>query len=389
MKGRRVGILRALLRCIPALAACGLLLSTTPAAAGDALLERPALTSKRAAASLMLAIARAGNRLVAAGERGQVVYSDDCGAAWHQAAVPVSVTLTALQFVDSRLGWAVGHSGVVLATRDGGATWTRQMDGSQAAQLALQSAQKLAQKSQDAAGASTQAADPKNIASQLALRDAERLVAEGSDKPLFALHFWTPQRGMVVGAFGLALSTADGGQTWEWMGDRIPNPKGLHLYALQARDEAVFMVGEQGFIALAPRPDGVFEKVASPYAGSFFGVLPTAPRADAELVLFGLRGNAFRGDGKAWSALDTGGTASLVSGLALGHHDLLLFNADSQVLRWQAGATAARKVATSPVATVHAAVPACTGRVALAGARGVAVVAASSFGAIAEKAEQP
>ena len=384
MKDSHVGSFRFFLLSISALAACGLVLGASPATAGDALLERPALTSKKARSSLMLDIARAGNRLVAAGEKGQVIFSDDCGAEWRQASVPVSVTITALQFVDSRLGWAVGHSGVVLATRDGGATWTRQLDGSQAAQLALKSAQK----SQDAVRISSQAATSKNAANQLALRDAERLVAEGSDKPFFSLHFWTPQKGMVIGAFGLALSTADGGLTWEWMGDRIPNPKGLHLYALHARGDDAFIVGEQGFIAHAPTADGIFEKVSSPYAGSFFGAMPTVPGKDGDLILYGLRGNAFRGDGKAWSALDTGGTSSVVSGLVLGDKDILLFNADSQVLRWQAGATAARKVATSPVATVHAAVLACDGRVALAGARGVAVVDVNSFGGTTAKAVQ-
>jgi photosystem II stability/assembly factor-like uncharacterized protein len=59
-------------------------------------------------------IARAGKRLVAVGERGIVVLSDDDGATWRQASVPVSVTLAAVQFPTPTQGWVVGHYGVVL-----------------------------------------------------------------------------------------------------------------------------------------------------------------------------------------------------------------------------------------------------------------------------------
>ncbi len=381
MRERRAVSRLALTAFLPALPGLllgsGMALSAMPAVAADRLLDRPAVASDLAMRSAMFSMARAGKRLVAAGERGQVIYSDDCAVHWRQAAVPVGVTLTALQFVDDRLGWAVGHGGVVLVTRDGGATWRRQLEGGQAAQLAMESAQRALQDAPAASEGNTAA----NESRRLALRDAERLVREGPDKPLFALHFWTPQRGMVIGAFGLALSTSDGGSSWQWMADRIPNPKGLHLYALHVRGDAVFIVGEQGLILQAPNAESPFSKVPSPYAGSFFGVMPTAPEGGAAILLYGLRGNAFRGaaDGKSWVPVPTGGASSLISGLTVARQDLLLFDADGQVLRWQPGTSAARRVAASPVAAVHAAVTACEGHIALAGARGVAVVDMNNF----------
>ena len=364
--------------------ALAIAMSTTAIALADPLLDQSAVISNRTTRSAMFSIARAGERLVAAGERGQVIYSDDCAAHWQQAAVPVGVTLTALQFIDERFGWAVGHGGVVLATRDGGTTWQRQLDGRQAAQLALQFAEKALE---EASGAPAPDASL-NDSRRLALRDAERLIKEGPDKPLFALHFWTSQRGMVVGAFGLALSTTDGGASWQWMGGYIPNAKGLHLYAIHARGNAVIIVGEQGLILHAPTADGPFSKVPSPYEGSFFGVIPTDPVNDAELLLFGLRGNAFRGagDGKSWVTVPTGGTSSLVSGVAVASQDVLMFDANGQALRWQQSTSESRRVATSPVGTVHAAVAACKGRVALAGARGVAVVDLNSLDGSAAEA---
>src|SRR5881392_2872753 len=90
---------------------------------------RSAVTTEFGARSVLTAITRAGDRLVAVGERGIVIFSDDHGGRWQQAKVPVSVTLCAVRFIDKRQGWVVGHAGVVLATRDGGSSWSKQLDG--------------------------------------------------------------------------------------------------------------------------------------------------------------------------------------------------------------------------------------------------------------------
>ena len=74
---------------------------------------------------LLLDAARAGKRLIAAGERGLIFLSDDEGATWRPAVSPSQATLTTLYFLDARQGWAAGHDGVVLHSTDGGATWTQ------------------------------------------------------------------------------------------------------------------------------------------------------------------------------------------------------------------------------------------------------------------------
>jgi photosystem II stability/assembly factor-like uncharacterized protein len=40
-------------------------------------------------------------------------------------------------------------------------------------------------------------------------------VAEGADKPWLDVHFWSPRRVLVVGAYGNILRTQDGGRSWE------------------------------------------------------------------------------------------------------------------------------------------------------------------------------
>ena len=62
-------------------------------------------------------------RIVAVGERGLVILSDDRGASWRQVPSPVSVTLTMVRFADEQHGVAVGHGGTVLTTDDAGTTW--------------------------------------------------------------------------------------------------------------------------------------------------------------------------------------------------------------------------------------------------------------------------
>src|SRR6266446_13005 len=72
------------------------------------LLKTPARKSALAPHVMLLGIAVAGERLVAVGERGVIIWSDDAGTTWSQAQVPVSVTLTAVAFADARQGWVVG-----------------------------------------------------------------------------------------------------------------------------------------------------------------------------------------------------------------------------------------------------------------------------------------
>lgn len=104
------------------------------------LLEQPAALNVRAQQSVLMAVSRADQRLAAVGEQGIVLLSDDHGAHWRQAKVPVSVALTNVRFSSAKVGWAVGHSGVVLRTLDGGETWVKRLDGKSAAQIELAAA---------------------------------------------------------------------------------------------------------------------------------------------------------------------------------------------------------------------------------------------------------
>ena len=68
-------------------------------------LNTPAMKTLKAPYSMLLDVVEAGNRLVAVGDRGHVIYSDDDGRSWTQANVPVTTALTSVFFSDNQHGW--------------------------------------------------------------------------------------------------------------------------------------------------------------------------------------------------------------------------------------------------------------------------------------------
>lgn len=73
-------------------------------------------------------------RAVALGEFGITVMSDDGGASWKKGPkIPGDFYPYAALFRDAREGWVSGIAGQMLHTRDGGQTWQKQVNATQAA----------------------------------------------------------------------------------------------------------------------------------------------------------------------------------------------------------------------------------------------------------------
>ncbi|MBW2385271.1 MAG: hypothetical protein JRG92_16690 [Deltaproteobacteria bacterium] len=84
-------------------AGLGLLAVSAPASADQQAAQLSALATER----LLLGAVHAGRRLVAVGEWGHIVLSDDHGESWRQASsVPTRLTLTSVFFADEKRGWA-------------------------------------------------------------------------------------------------------------------------------------------------------------------------------------------------------------------------------------------------------------------------------------------
>ena len=293
---------RTAVRALTLAAAVGTALAAAPAGPFVDVLDAPAAKSPLAQRALINGLAHAGNRLVAVGQRGHVLLTDDEGKTWRQADVPASSDLVAVAFPTPTEGWAVGHDGIVLHSKDAGATWTRALDGRRIGASMVDYYKREAANLGDEKRAAT------------LLQAAERFAAQGPENPFLDIAFENASTGYLVGAFGLILRTTDGGASWQPLLHATDNPKELHLYAVRAIGGSVYVAGEQGLLLKLDRDapgGGRFRALELPYKGTLFGIVGT-PQA---LLVHGLRGTLLRSTdaGRSWQQVPTGVAVGLTA----------------------------------------------------------------------------
>ncbi|HWZ62380.1 MAG TPA: hypothetical protein VNX02_05115 [Steroidobacteraceae bacterium] len=280
-------------RRLAAAAAAALLLAPVAGAdppATPAKAPRYAEHAALAARSLLIALGAAGERLVAVGDRGVIVLSDDGGASWRQAAsVPTQALLTGVCFFDARHGIAVGHDEVAAVSDDGGENW------------------------------------------QLTHNAPE------AQRPLLDVWCGASGAAIAVGAYSTYLVSADRGASWSeraFAPAAAPQPRGAHAsgaapadatdaaagggYHLNrivaASDTQLYIAAEAGHLYRSDDAGAHWRELPSPYAGSFFDILPLA---GGGLLAGGMRGNLYRSPdgGQSWGRIDTG-TVEMLDGAA-------------------------------------------------------------------------
>jgi photosystem II stability/assembly factor-like uncharacterized protein len=335
-----------------------------PAQGGTDLLLTPAEKSDRAPFSILMDVKKTPLNLVAVGELGHILFSDSECAGWTQAeTVPVSVALTSVAFPSDKKGWAVGHDGVVLHTEDGGKTWTKQLDGLKINELIIGQLKQMiqdkknqldkkegkpAETPEDSAALSATSgkteddlaespADKDPLALEIEnleffLSDVELAVKEGPIWPLMDVWFKNDQEGIIIGAFGMILGTADGGKTWNPMLDRVENPDGLHLYAITQSGKDLFMAGESGLLFRSEDFGKTWKQLKSPYDGSYFGLVGNPE--GGFIAAFGLRGHIYCSidRGETWYPSDTGAKASISGGTFLSDGSFCIVAVDGSIL---------------------------------------------------------
>jgi photosystem II stability/assembly factor-like uncharacterized protein len=346
-------------------AALALTLALPAAGAGFTdVLDTPAQMSPLASKSLLQGVARAGNRLVAVGQRGHIVLSNDNGVTWKQSPVPVSSDLTAVYFVDDRRGWAVGHDGVILYSGDGGNTWQLQLDGRKANELTVAAMErKLAE-------------EPSSVTAKALATEAQRYEDQGADKPFLDVWFADANNGYVVGAYNLIFRTRDGGKTWEPWFDRTDNPKFFNLYSIRPAAGGLYIVGESGLVLKLDSAAQRFNALTLPYNGSFFGVVD----AHAAVLAFGLRGNVYRSDdaGKTWAKADAGLPAAIVGAAPAEGGGVFLADGGGRIATSADGGKTFNKVALKNPAPLTGFAPIGGNRFVLVGPRGASVTEVSA-----------
>lgn len=236
--------------------------------------------------SLLLDISQIGQtqRLIAVGERGHVLVSDD-GRNWEQKKLPTTATLTAVFARDQHI-WAVGHDAVILHSDDGGNNWQIQ-----------------------------------NFVPEL-------------QKPLMDVLFFDDQHGIAIGAYGLFYRTENGGESWnkelhisllnemdveyleslkeENMAFYESEMEAIlpHLNRVSVAGERLLLAGEAGTLAISEDLGRNWRRMDVDYYGSFFDIQQTT---DGRILAAGLRGNLFEYQDEQWQEIETGISSTLNS----------------------------------------------------------------------------
>lgn len=245
---------------------------------------RPSEIMPLAQRSPMLGLVNTGKHLVAVGDRGEILVSNN-GRNWAQVQTPVRSPLTAVNFIDEMNGWAVGHDATILHTADGGKTW------------------------------------------QLQEFNAEL------EKPYLSVLFLDANNGFAIGAYGLASKTSDGGKTWTDLDAPSIRADELHLNdIIKLGNGNLLIAGEQGLLGLSSDNGNTWEKLTSPYEASLFGALPVG---DKGALVFGLRGNVFINkdvQSKDWTKIETKTVDTFFGGTVTADGKLVLVGLSGTIL---------------------------------------------------------
>jgi photosystem II stability/assembly factor-like uncharacterized protein len=233
-------------------------LADTPAS-----VQKPAAAVAQPQTAPILSVTRAGSRIVAVGDHGVVLLSDDEGKSFRQAkAVPTQAVLTSVSFVGAEQGWAVGHDGVIIHSADGGETWSLQRED------------------------------------------------EDGDKPLFSVRFADAQHGLAVGLFNVSLRTGDGGKTWTRFDLKPGGDEDKHLYSIFGAGQDLYIAAEAGMVYRSHDGGATWAEAQTSNIGSFW---TGALLKDGSVLVAGQRGHIFESHdhGASWAEVRSGTDQSL------------------------------------------------------------------------------
>jgi photosystem II stability/assembly factor-like uncharacterized protein len=328
-------------------------------------LNIPASPARNISGALLIAITRAGDRLVAGGAHGVIIYSDDNGANWKQASVPVSLTITDIAFATPTIGWAVGAYGVVLHTSDGGQSWVRQLTGLDVNNLMLANATSVA------------AASPDSPQGARALRRANIFVAAGPDKPLLAVDVQDASHVTIFGAYRICIRTSDAGATWQDCSLSVPDPVSHNLYGIAHTAAGTYVVGESGDIFLMDGT-GAFSSIPSPAEATLFGMIVTTKNT---LLAYGVAGTLYRSadGGKDWAPVSIAAQSDLTAGLQLASGAIILLSGTGTIYVSNDDGQRFQTVSQNTGEVLCAGVQAANSNIVLAGLSGIRVLQPSAL----------
>jgi photosystem II stability/assembly factor-like uncharacterized protein len=335
----------------------------------------PALQTEAASNSLLLDATTDGQRILIAGEQGHILYSDDNGISWTHAQVPVSLATTAVTFAGAHNAWAATHDGVLLRSTNYGEIWQTKLTGVDIARLSADAAEARVNRLQ----AEIDLAEPDALEdlewalddALFAFEDASAAIDDGVTMPLLDVWFENERKGFALGAYGILLLTSDSGSTWSLISERLDNLDNYHLYGITRSVSGTLLVaGEAGTLVRSRDHGETWDRLDSPYQGSFFGAVAAQ---DGGLLAFGLRGNVFRStdEGDTWSAVVTNDQRTLLGGMTRTDGTIVLVGSAGAVLTSSDHGATFKAVSTSGNRVYSGVTETTDGRLMLVGFGGV------------------
>jgi photosystem II stability/assembly factor-like uncharacterized protein len=263
------------------------------------------------------------NSFLLLGYRSAMSLSTDGGHTWKKLNQPTKRNLTRLAFFDGKVGWGVGHEGIIYKTENGGEAWTEQQSGTKDALFDLsvtgpQSVWAIGDVStilHTTDGGKTWTAQQKADGtpgleiSSIGVREDMTLAI--SDPIFYGVSCVDDNTCVVVGEFGQIRMTTDGGKTWGAGHGSLLGGKAMYrdvmamptFLCVKARDaQHGVAVGTYG--AIASTSDGKnWTWNQSPANGPLYDIriLP-----DGDYLIVGASGVVLRGNPEAgWKPAET------------------------------------------------------------------------------------
>ena len=304
-------------------------------------LDRPADTLRTPKKASLQTLIENNDRLIAVGQRGVAIYSDDKGETWTQAPTPISVALTAVIARQDGVAIAVGHDAAIVRSADNGATWTKIVDGFELLPRMIKDMEQryAAEKKIFDALPPEQQADRQFDLEDLEFRvDTMKQSMEfGPAWPFLDVLFMSDRpnedRILALGAFGMAYLSEDAGLSWTLVNDRFDNPQDFHLNAgFVTKTGAVIVGSEAGMLFRSQDGAANFEAIETFDGFSFFG-LNTVPGTD-EIVAYGF-GDTYHlstDDGRSWTSSPISESLTLAGSVHLPSGDLGIVGEGGQMI---------------------------------------------------------
>jgi hypothetical protein len=190
------------------------------------------------------------NTCWAVGTSGLIIKSTDGGKTWEQRDKIGALSLFDIFFINGNKGWIVGDNGLILNTEDGGSSWKKQASGFSDSLMKVFFLDENRGVVLGVGGTVLYTENGGTLWQTYSIDWTsvlpEELMAKGVIAPnLYGIFFIDATHGWIVGDNGVLLKTSDGGKQWEVTFTGLPNS----FYSIFFKNESEgWICGDSGLL---------------------------------------------------------------------------------------------------------------------------------------------